>query len=100
MTHSDTVQPPYARLLQCGTVIHLNRLLHTHLILGCNCCICRPWSGVYLSEEYLGSVAAAEAITAQLLAAYAAGGVVPLVETAVKKDAELEHVVQLLQAGN
>jgi hypothetical protein len=54
---------------------------------------------VYLSEEYLSSVAAAEAITEQLLAAYAAAGVVPLVETAVKLDADLEHVMQLLQMG-
>jgi hypothetical protein len=71
-------------VLLCGPLLHL----------------CRPWSGVYLSEEYLSSVAAAEAITAQLLATYAAGGVVPLVETAVKRDAELEHVVQLRQTGN
>jgi hypothetical protein len=54
---------------------------------------------VYLSEEYLSSVAAAEAITEQLLAAYAAAGVVPLVETAVKQDAEMEHVMQVLQMG-
>lgn len=58
---------------------------------------CRPWSGVHLSDTYLSSVAAAEGVTAQLLAAYAAGGVVPLVETAVKHDAELEHVLKLLQ---
>ncbi|KAF6259167.1 hypothetical protein COO60DRAFT_1700999 [Scenedesmus sp. NREL 46B-D3] len=58
----------------------------------------RPWSGVHLSDAYLSSVAAAEGVTAQLLAAYAAGGVVPLVESAVKHDAELEHVLKLLQA--
>jgi hypothetical protein len=52
---------------------------------------------VYLSDEYLSSVAAAEAITGQLLAAYAAAGVVPLLETAVKQDAELERAMQLLQ---
>jgi hypothetical protein len=44
-------------------------------------------------------VAAAEAITGQLLAAYAAAGVVPLVESAVKQDADMEHVMRLLQAG-
>jgi hypothetical protein len=56
----------------------------------------RPWNGVFLSEEYLESVEAAEAITARLLQAYAEHGVAPLVESAVRSEQELERVQQLL----
>lgn len=57
----------------------------------------RPWNGVFLSEEYLSSVEAAEAITERLLDAYACHGVVPLVESAVKSKGELSHVQELLR---
>lgn len=59
----------------------------------------RPWNGVFLSEEYLSSVEAAEAITAELLRAYAAAGVVPILESAVKTDDELQRAQALLGAG-
>jgi hypothetical protein len=58
----------------------------------------RPWNGVFLSQEYLSSVEAAESITAQLLAAYAAAGVVPLLESAVKSEDELRKAYSLLRA--
>jgi hypothetical protein len=54
---------------------------------------------VFLSEEYLSSVEAAEGITAALLRAYAAAGVVPILESAVKTDAELQRAQGLLGAG-
>lgn len=62
------------------------------------CCACRPWNGVFLSEEYLGSVEAAEGITRQLLGVYAAAGVVPLLESAVKTEEELERWTGMLGA--
>jgi hypothetical protein len=45
----------------------------------------RPWAGVHLSDEYLRGVAGAEAATRRLLAAYAEHGVVPLVESEIKR---------------
>jgi hypothetical protein len=51
---------------------------------------------VFLSEEYLSSVEAAERITAQLLSVYEAAGVVPLLESAVKTEEELQKSVKLL----
>jgi hypothetical protein len=60
----------------------------------------RPWNGVFLSEEYLGSVEGAERLTRALLQLYARYGVVPLVETAVKGDRELQYALGLLgEAG-
>lgn len=59
---------------------------------------CRPWNGVYLSQEYLSSVEAADAITRDILHTYAAAGVVPLVESAVKSDKELSSLLQLLSS--
>lgn len=58
--------------------------------------MCRPWNGVFLSQDYLSSVEAADAITRDLLRAYAAAGVVPLIESAVKRDEELSYVLELL----
>lgn len=59
----------------------------------------RPWAGVFLSEEYLGSVEAAEAATLRVLRVYAQHSVVPLVETEVASEAELERVRSLLAAA-
>ena len=56
----------------------------------------RPWNGVFLSDEYLSSVEAADGVTRQLLKVYADHGVVPLVESAVKTDAEMGYVKELL----
>ncbi|KAI9002444.1 hypothetical protein DFJ74DRAFT_775102 [Hyaloraphidium curvatum] len=44
----------------------------------------RPWSGVALPEEYLGSVEGAELLTGKVLRVYAERGVMPIVETAVE----------------
>jgi hypothetical protein len=54
---------------------------------------------VFLSEQYLSSVEAAEGITRGLLAVYAAAGAVPLLESAVKTGDELQRAQQLLEAG-
>jgi hypothetical protein len=51
---------------------------------------------VFLSEEYLSSVEAAESITRELLDVYATAGVLPLLESAVKTDVELRHARGLL----
>lgn len=59
----------------------------------------RPWNGVFLSEEtYLSSVEAAEATTGKLLDVYRKRGVVPLVESAVKTEEQLETVLQMMMA--
>jgi hypothetical protein len=59
----------------------------------------RPWNGVYLSEEYLSSVEAADRVTRQLMQVYAEFGVVPLVETSVRNGKELSYALDLVQAG-
>lgn len=56
----------------------------------------RPWAGVTLSEDYLGSVEGAARVTARLLATYAAAGVVPLLESRVASDDELRGALELL----
>lgn len=56
----------------------------------------RPWNGVFLSDEYLSGVDAAMESTRQLLSVYAQHGVVPLVESAVTSEADLETLRQLL----
>jgi hypothetical protein len=60
----------------------------------------RPWNSVFLSEEYLSSVESAESITTQLLEAYAAAGVVPLLESAVKSEDELRKAYSLLRPAD
>lgn len=56
----------------------------------------RPWNGVFLSEAYLSGVDAAMDCTRQLLTVYAQHGVVPLVESAVRNEAELQALTALL----
>ena len=56
----------------------------------------RPWNGVYLSDTYLKSVEQAEAVTAEVLRIYHSHGVVPLIESKVKNEAELRHAVTML----
>ena len=56
----------------------------------------RPWSGVFLSEEFLGSVEQAEAITASVLRLYRAYGVEVLLETAMRTRDEWEHAQRLM----
>ena len=48
----------------------------------------RPWNGVFLSEEFLSGVPAAEAITREVLRSYASHGVEPLIETAINSEQE------------
>lgn len=57
---------------------------------------CRPWNGVFLSDEYLSSVEAAEAITTKILSVYSDAGVVPLVESAVTTDSDMLRLQALL----
>ncbi len=56
----------------------------------------RPWNGVFLSEGYLSSVDAAMRVTKKLLAVYAEYDVIPLVETAIRNEAELATLQELL----
>lgn len=78
----------------CLTLNSLPVLLPTYV----SACLLhrRPWNGVFLSEEYLSSVEAAESITRELLDVYATAGVLPLLESAVKTDVELRHARGLL----
>ena len=48
----------------------------------------RPWAGVFLSEEYLGSVKRAEDITVSQLEIFARHGATALIESPVTKDAD------------
>lgn len=56
----------------------------------------RPWNGVFLSDEYLSSVEAADKLTRQLLSLYAAHNVVPLIESAVKSEQDIAYIQDLL----
>ena len=51
----------------------------------------RPWNGVFLSDAYLSSVEAAEAITLQVLGLYRAHNVQVLIETAIRTLAEWQR---------
>lgn len=59
----------------------------------------RPWNGVFLSDRYLSGLDVAYDTTRLLLAVYRARGVIPLVESAVRTDAEAEQLQQLLSQG-
>lgn len=74
--------PPQLHAHRSAPVAHLP----LHLLMPC-------------SEEYLGSVEAADRITERLLQAYARHGVVPLVETEVASEAAAERVRQLLRGA-
>lgn len=56
----------------------------------------RPWNGVYLSENFLSGVTAAETIVLEMLDIYRDFNVEPLVETAFKNDAEASHILGIL----
>lgn len=56
----------------------------------------RPWNGVYLSPEYLENVENAKNVTKKVLAVYRAYGVVPLVESALISEEELQLAQKLL----
>lgn len=58
----------------------------------------RPWAGVYLSEEFLGSVEGANDITRKVLLLFKEFGVSPLVESAVE-NAEAVTALKSLLAG-
>ena len=57
----------------------------------------RPWNGVFLSEEYLSGLDAAEGITKSVLKIYSRYGVVPLVESNISSAVELRRCHELLQ---
>ncbi|KAK9863776.1 hypothetical protein WJX84_000402 [Apatococcus fuscideae] len=59
----------------------------------------RPWNGVFLSKEYLGSVDKAEEITLKILSIYAQHGVVPLLESNIQKVEDLRHALDLFDRG-
>lgn len=59
----------------------------------------RPWAGVSLSPAYLSSVPAAEAATRAVLGEYAEAGVRPLLESAVRSEAEWARARALLEGA-
>lgn len=56
----------------------------------------RPWNGVFLSDEYLSSVEAATRLTQELLCIYKAFQVVPLLESALRTEADVRSACSLL----
>ena len=61
----------------------------------------RPWNGVFLSEEfYLSNLEAAEATTAKLLEIYRSRGIIPLVESAIKTEDQLEAVLRMVRKSS
>ena len=57
----------------------------------------RPWNGVFLSDEYLSGIEAAEGITASILKLYHQYGVKPLVESNISSTAELRRCHEMLE---
>lgn len=57
----------------------------------------RPWNGVFLSDEYLSGIEAAEGITASILKVYHQYGVKPLVESKIGSTAELRRCHEMLE---
>ncbi|KAK9788604.1 hypothetical protein WJX73_005323 [Symbiochloris irregularis] len=57
----------------------------------------RPWSGVFLSKQYLDSVDEARAITVQMLQIYKRYEVTPLVETAVRDAKALRGIMDIFE---
>jgi hypothetical protein len=60
----------------------------------------RPWNGVFLSDEYLSSVEAAEAISLQVLGLYRAHNVQVLIETAIRTPAEWQRAECLVHSSS
>lgn len=56
----------------------------------------RPWKGLYLSPEFLGSVEAAEETVKQILELYKQFGVEVIVETSVSNEKEESYMKSLL----
>ena len=57
----------------------------------------RPWNGVFLSKEFLGSVEKAEEITVSILSLYAEHGVIPLLESNIYKVEDLRRALDLFK---
>lgn len=57
----------------------------------------RPWNGVFLSNEYLSGVEAAEEITSSILELYRQNGVEPLIESNISTTVELHRCHALLE---
>jgi hypothetical protein len=55
----------------------------------------RPWSGVFLDDDYLSSVASAEAVTRRVVELYARFGVETLIETPIRSEGEWAHARRL-----
>jgi hypothetical protein len=56
----------------------------------------RPWNGVFLNEEFLSSVEAADLVVRKIVQLYTTFSVEPLVETAVKSRQDMQRVQELL----
>lgn len=57
----------------------------------------RPWSGVFLSEEYLSSVEAATRLTKEILACYRQNEVIPLLETPLRTEQDIADAHSLME---
>ena len=60
----------------------------------------RPWSGVFLSKDYLDSVDKARGITVQMLQLYRRFDVTPLVETAVRDAKGMRGVMDVFEEAS
>ena len=56
----------------------------------------RPWSGLFLSEEYLSSVESANLITKEIIELYNQFNVEILIETALRTPAEVTNMINLI----
>mmetsp|Transcript_8110 Transcript_8110/g.24291 ORF Transcript_8110/g.24291 Transcript_8110/m.24291 type:complete len:316 (-) Transcript_8110:246-1193(-) len=59
----------------------------------------RPWAGVRLGDEYLGSVEGAREITYRILKIFREHSVVPLVESKIYKESQLQELAAFLGEG-
>jgi len=57
----------------------------------------RPWNGVHFGDEYLGSLEGMARATGDVLRAFEAGSVEPIVESKVRTDSDLSKLQQLLR---
>tara|TARA_Y100001968_G_scaffold72103_1_gene63455 strand:+ start:3143 stop:3988 length:846 start_codon:yes stop_codon:yes gene_type:complete len=58
----------------------------------------RPWTGVYCSDEFLGSVDLAKNIVTELIKTYKLYEIYPIIETSIAKDRELNLLKNFFKA--
>lgn len=60
----------------------------------------RMWSGLFLSEDFLGSVEGAAEITREIKRVYDKFGVECLVESAIRTDKDMTNLIQFIESTN